>query len=276
MPFLFLVGVIVGLVLGYALVVRKHRPRYFASAEYWVFLPGDQMPPQERIMDRMMRENPFGKRGRSPIGTAEGLVFSDVRLHIALVLRSKNPHVFRPDLMDDVEVDAEILRHLAEAQSLVKVRYVSEDPLPDRRHIQFLIHAANAVAHLGNGALIYDRTTERMIPRDELDRELAASVDATRPEIHLRVLWKGALTGGHVETRGLVKIGIAEMMTGNTTADQRLIVSQIVEQAAEQVWRAAEMPERLDVDAYGDQFRVVVDQVKNRLALVRVQRVHAS
>ncbi len=122
----------------YVAIHRRQKPRYFAMAEYWVYLPGDRMPLQDDIMTLMVASNPYGRGGRSPIGTAEGLVFSDIRLHIALVLRSKNPHIFRPDLFEEhIQPTKEILESLSAAQSLVKLRFASDIPLKDKRHLQF-------------------------------------------------------------------------------------------------------------------------------------------
>src|SRR5471030_3227986 len=105
---LLLFGVFVlGLVIGYAILWRTHQTGYLASAEYWVYLPEAEMPEQNLLLERIVGRNPYSKRGFTPIGTEEGLILSDVRLHIAHVLRSKNPHVFRPDLFEDIDIDAD-------------------------------------------------------------------------------------------------------------------------------------------------------------------------
>ena len=92
----------------------------------------------------------------------EALIFSDVRLHIALVLRSKNAHVFRPDLFEEhVEPTVELLEGLAGSKSFAKIRFISEEPLKDHRHLIFLAHAADAIADLAKGKVIYDVVAER-------------------------------------------------------------------------------------------------------------------
>ena len=160
---LVLLAFVVGLGGGYHFISRRHQSKFLATAEYWVFLPTTDMPAQELVMDRMMNENPYRIRGRSPIGKNEGLVFSDIRLHIALVLRSKNPHVFRRDLFTEAEVpDSSCLALLDGMKSFVKLRYMSEEPLSDKRHLRFLAHAAVAYATIGNGVLIYDATAEKL------------------------------------------------------------------------------------------------------------------
>src|SRR5579885_1987197 len=85
-----------------SLPFMRKRPRpFFAHGEYWVYLPSEDMPSQEEIMNRMLLGNPHRIDGKLPITKNEALIFSDVRLQIALVLRSRNAHVFRPDLFNE-------------------------------------------------------------------------------------------------------------------------------------------------------------------------------
>src|SRR5947209_2616034 len=121
------------------------------------------MPEQDAVMTRMVAENPYSRDGHLAIGKREGIIFSDIRLHVSLVLRSKNPHVFRPDLLkDSVEPTADILSALANSAALIKVRYISEAPLSDDRHIQFMAHFACAYLDLGSGLVIYDVVSEQL------------------------------------------------------------------------------------------------------------------
>ena len=46
---LLLLGVLVGIVIGWLLVTRKKEPKFLSSNEYWVYLPGDRMPPLPRV-----------------------------------------------------------------------------------------------------------------------------------------------------------------------------------------------------------------------------------
>src|ERR1044072_845222 len=132
-----LVGLLLGMVLGWLFVQRRQQKSSFLSTnEYWVYLPGKEMPNQTEVMSRLIGDNPYRQGGKNPIGPREGLLLSDIRLHLALVLRSKNPHVFRPDLFDEyVDPTSEILERLANSESLVKVRYISEQPLNDRASV---------------------------------------------------------------------------------------------------------------------------------------------
>lgn len=230
----------------------RRRPPYLAHAEYWVYLPTAEMPAQEQIMDRMLAGNPHPG---APIGKDEALLFSDVRLHIALVLRAKNPHVFRPDLFaEDLPVTPDTLAALSESESFVKVRYISEEPLPDKRHLQFLPHAADAVCALGGGLVVYDSVAERLFSPAELAQELSAHRDATRPSLHTRIVWKPRPQGGYAETRGLVKVGLREIASEEMDHDQRVLVKDILEDAIEALWDQPSMPESLEVSAFEDRY----------------------
>lgn len=270
--FLFL-AFVAGLVLGYGVLTRKPKERFLATAEYWVYLPGEELPNQDKIMERMLRGNPHRPGGRSPIGKEEALLFSDVRLHIALVKRSRNAHVFRPDLFEDHIVPrAEDLEALAEANSFVKIRYVSEEPLPNRRYLQFLLHAADAVAALGGGRLVFDPITERLIPLEELRRTLDENLDVTLPAFHVQSIWKSEPSGGHAETRGLRKVGLSELKTAPVHADERLLVGAILDETAQAVWDQAKLPASVEVGAYEDRFQILIDPEPNKPAVVRILR----
>jgi hypothetical protein len=243
-----------------ALFGRSRKRRYFARAEYWVYLPGEDMPEQDKILDRVLRSNPYRQGSRMPITPGEAVLFSDVRLHIALALRKRNPHAFRPDLFESsVEPTAESLEILAASNSFVKLRYISEERLADKRHLQFLLHAADAVAELGSGTLIYDAVEERLIPRAELTQTLSEHLDVTSPGFHARSVWRASPTGGVAETRGLMKIGLPELISEELEADTQVLARGIFDEAIEAVWPTAELPESLELVCFEDHYRLVLD-----------------
>lgn len=274
--FFILVGVVLLLMASYFLLQRSKSSRFLAAAEYWVYLPGVQMPSQDAMLTRMVGKNPYSQRGRDPIGQSEGIILSDVRLHIALVLRSKNPHVFRPDLFDHVEANAEQLQDLADAKSLVKLRYISEEPLTDKRHIQFLIHAADAMAEIGHSRLIYDAISEKLFTKSELEAELSRSVDATGSDLHVRPLWTEETGECRARTLGLRKIGVEELRTGPMEADEQVLITQVIGQAVEQIWSLSSIPESVEVDAFDDKFRLVFTKSKDGFADIRILRMQAT
>ncbi len=271
-----LLGLIAAIVVTYLVLSRSHRSKYFAIAEYWVYLPGVKLPEEKDLMDRMIRGNPYSKRGISPIGPKEGLVFSDVRLHLALVLRSKNPHIFRPDLFEEhIEPTPALIDALKSAKSMVKIRYASDIPLPEKTHLQFLIHAADAVAELAEGEAIFDVKAERLLDRKDLQSELRASVDVTGSTIHTQVVWKQTAHGAIVESRGLEKIGLENLKTAEMEPDQRVIATTVMTEAIRLIWESGSVPESLEVTTFDDTFKVQFEKVKNALTKVRILRVQA-
>lgn len=276
-----IVAVLVGLILGLIAVSlikiarQPKKERYFAACEYWVFIPGDAMPNQDDVMTAMVARNPHMQGGHSPIGAKEGILFSDVRLHCTLVLRAKNPHVFRPDIYADVEVSAEVLKGLALAQAIVKVRYVSEAPLQDDRHLQFLPHMAAAYARLGEATAVYDAVTERLFTPQEFEAMLGEDIDAKRPEVHVRVVWIRDGGAARAETRGLIKKGMAELVTADARTDNERLVCEVLQDAAYLAWARGENLETEIVEYFGDKFEVKILPAKERKSLVHIVRYQA-
>ncbi len=272
--FFLVVGFAFGLLVGYLIVTRKHRPRFHAICEYWVYLPGTEMPGQSALLDRMIGSNPFAQAGRSPIGKTEGLVFSDVRLHTALILRSKNTNVFRPDLFEsDVDLTASQLQALSRSQSIVKIRFLSDQVLPDKRHLQFCIHAAAAAADLGSGELVYDVTSERMMDLVDLQSELAEHFDATTADLHVRTVWSKSDVGGHAYTKGLPKIGSLELKTAEIAEDEKTLAMEVITAATHKIWREGKAAEPFELDVFHDKFQLLLGVAKDGFVPVRIMRV---
>lgn len=260
--------------LGSAIFFKGRPKPYFAHAEYWVYLPGEEMPNQDQIMDRMMNGNPHRVDGKFPITKNEALLFSDIRLHIALVLRAKNAHVFRPDLFDEhVEPTVELLEGLSASASFVKLRFISEDPLPDHRHITFLAHAADAVASLAQGNVVYDVVAERLYTAQEFYEAIDRVGDVSQPDFQTQVVWSRNNSGGIAETRGLVKAGLPELATEPMNADQRVLVTAILEQAIREVWNLQALPASLDMTYYDDDYRAEIKPRRKGPALVMLMKI---
>lgn len=272
---LVLLAALIGILIGLnTMNRRKGQSRFLSTNEYWVYLPGEQMPDQTAVMAQVIGENRYKQGGRNPISPREGLLLSDIRLHMALVLRSKNPHIFRPDLFDDhVEPTAAILNSLADAKSLVKVRYVSEQPLKDRANIQLLPHLADVIAELGKGKVVYDCMTESLISKEELDGILSTNLNLDRAELQVRAVWRTAEHGGWAETRGLRKIGLPELATDRMEADEQVLVTEVLWEAARALWEGGQVLEKVDVSLFDDKFQVLISPPRERIAAVRILRV---
>lgn len=270
-----LLAVLIGILIGLnAMKRRKAQSGFLSTNEYWVYLPGEQMPNQSEVMAQVIGENRYKQGGKNPISPREGLLLSDIRLHIALVLRAKNPHIFRPDLFDDhVEPTAAILNSLADSKSLVKVRYVSEQPLKDRANIQLLPHLADVIAELGNGQVIYDCMTETLISKHDLSGMLSSNLALDRAELQVRAVWRTADHGGWAETRGLRKIGLPELATDRMEADEQVLVTEVLWEAARSLWEAGQIIDKVDVSLFDDRFQVLISPPRDRIAAVRILRV---
>lgn len=268
----FLLGCAIGIALGYLFVrYRQSKPeKYLSMTEYWVYLPGEKLPPQDEVMSLLLQ-------GNSPVGPGEGLLLSDIRLHVALVLRSKNAHVFRPDLFDEhIEPTADVLRGLAECQSIAKIRYISEIELPNDSHLQLLPYLAYAYAKLGDGKVVYDCTAEKLLTVSQLAEMLKLDRNARRPDVHLQTIWRTTENGGRAETRGLVKKGIPELVTADVAVDERLLVTALLSDAAERLWNKGKTETMIELESFSDRFQMLVAPAVKGKSLVRILRVQST
>ncbi len=260
MHFVFVIGLLAGAAFGWWFVRgRRKTPPYLLHLEYWVYLPEEVLPAQDEVMARLVDSHAIDRQ--------QALLFSDVRLHIALVLRAKNVHVFRPDLLEPhVDASAAQLAVLAEARSLAKVRFLSEEPVSDDRYLRFLPQVARIVAEMGGGSLVYDVIGERL-----LEVETLRSGD---PGPHVR--WVPEPTGGHIRTHGLRKRGVPEIRTAPIAADERWIVSEVVGQVARQGWDVGKLPPVALAEAFEDRFQVGLDIGRDGVAMARVHRIQST
>lgn len=260
--------------LAWRALVGKRLPGYLARTEYWVYTTQTKLPPQERLMDRMISSNPHNQRGNPCIGAREGLLFTDVRLHLAVALREKNATLFRPDLFqEDVQPTPETLAALAESTAIVKVRYVSEARLPDTRHLQFLPHMADAVASLMDGRAVFDHTAERLVTAQDFHQTLADNNRAERPEFHVRVLWKNTAESHYAHTRGLRKIGLRDLRTQDQEPDHQTLVSGLLMRLAfHLVRKPEENAGPWEFEDFGDKFVFARAGRDDQFDIVSLQR----
>lgn len=248
------------LVVAFVLVLlwsRKNRESWPTMIEYWVYLPEAKLPPQEALMTAMVADNPHSKPGRPAIGAQEGMLFTDVRTHMIVAKRSKNPHIFRPDLFDtQAEPTAAILERLSAAQAIAKISFVSEVPVRDKRHLQFIPHMADAVARLAGGTVIFDRTAERLYTSEDFFAMLEQNTNVASFDFHCRVVWTSTIAGGKAETRGLQKVGMRDIQSDEAPSDQQSLVVSVVHEAGLQAWDGQDLGESVEVPLYGDTFDV--------------------
>lgn len=252
----------IGGILAWRFLVGKREPGYLALVEYWIYSPESKLPEQEAIMDRMIGKNPHNRRGSAAIGAREGMLFSDIRLHIGLAKREKNAHIFRPDLFEAKAIPTkEMLERLPECQSMVKVRYASEARLRDTRHLQFMPHLADAVSELMGGRVIFDRISEKLYLSEEFHGLLAANANMERPEAHVRVEWTETADSCYAETLGLKKVGLKEFVTDPQEADNEVLVKGLLMRLAFSLVRDPELAEPWEFDEFGDVFVFTLGEI---------------
>lgn len=251
----------------------KREPGYLSLTEYWVYTNQTKLPDQTALMDRMISSNPHNKPGRVCIGAREGMLFTDVRIHLGVALKEKNPTVFRPDLFEeDVEPTKEVLAGLARSKALVKVRYVSESRLKDFRHLQFLPHMADAVAEMMDGQVVFDHVSERICAADDFKAMLDQNGNAERPEFHLRVLWKTDEEGYYARTYGMKKLGMEELRTEPQENDREVLMLGLMTRLAHHLFRNPDEEGPFEFDEFGDLFILEIGERLNGLRHVSITR----
>lgn len=270
-----IIAAVFWLIVASVYKLKTDKKKYFSATEYWVYLPTEAMPKQEAVMTAMVAQNPHARAGFTPISAKEGILFSDIRLHVSQVLRSKNPHTFRPDLFEEnVEISRDTLSALANSQSFVKLRYISEVPLSDRRHLTFMVHFADAYARLGNATAVYDAVSERLYDPSTFHELIGADADATRPELHVRVSWDASEGSGVAKTNGMLKVGLEELETASANPDMRQLVTEVLRETAYTMWRTGSGDGPVVVEYFGDKFEVSQSAKKGggkELHIVRIQ-----
>ncbi len=270
-PVVALLGI--AAMLAWRFLVGRRVPGYFAITEYWVYTDQTDLPPQEKIMDRMISANPHKKPGFAPIGAREGMLFSDIRLHLGLAKREKNPHIFRPDLFQDNCVPSpEVLALLPQCQSMVKLRYASETPLKDTRHLQFMPHLADTVSDLLQGKVVYDRIAEKIWSAEEFRDILDKNPNVERPDSHVRVVWTENEHGCFAETLGLRKVGLAELKTDPQEKDNEVLVTGLMIRLAFHLVRTPEDQGPFEFEEFGDVFILTLGDIADAVQTVHLTR----
>jgi hypothetical protein len=260
-PALAVIGFAIGFVIAY-IFIRRRPAKVYAHAELWVPVTTETIPDQAAVMNRMLQDLTYAKRGRSPISPAEGLIFSDVRLDINVVKRAKNVALFEKVGFDD-------------AVAFVRLQYISEIPLKDKRHLQFLTFAAEAYMALTDGPGIYNVQTERFWPASDVRERLLSNPQGNSPEWWLEVQWRTEGETGFAETVGLRNLGFDELRTPLTDPDQRWLITEMVEFAAHRIWEEMKIPALVTHSAHGDAFEIQL-RPKRKSVEVRIMRIQAS
>ena len=231
------------------------------------------MPPQEDVLQDLLHPS----SNLAPLTKAECLVFSDIRFHQALVLRSQNPHAFRPDLFEShVSASQAILSALSGAEAFIKIRFVSEELLADQRHINVLSRLAGVLLERSGGQIAFDAVSEKLVEKGKLQEELEAAKDKQRSDFHVPVYWTQSDPGFVAETRGLRKVGAPELVTASAPKDQQIVICRVIQELVEMVWAGAKLALIQKVsNEYGD-FECMIEPEKKSLRRVRIRRLSSQ
>lgn len=251
------------------------KPKYFACSEYWVYLPRAKVPPQNAYMQRMLKLNPFDNSLAPPVGASEAILFSDIRLHMALVLREKNAHAFRPDLFEShIVPDSKLLETLGQSEAFLKVQYLSTERLRDDRHLRFMPYLAESVGALGRAGAVFDPIAELLQPFSEFQDVLKHTADTAAWEYNVRLVWLETEMGGIGVTRGMVKAGLPELQTPESAADHRVLILDVLAEASRQLWHSRTLEQSLAAESFGDRFELEIKYARKGPATARIRRLH--
>ena len=253
----FVVGLLAAALVGLLVWTALRRARQAgrcALCEYWMYSPSPKTPHPQAALDHMVAKNPHNRPGSPCIGTREGTLFTDIRLRTSLVLRAKNPAEFRPDLFSEaVQLDAECLARLSEAHGFVRAMYASGRPLPDDRHLRFMPHLAGALCRLTQGSLVFDTVCERFWTSEAWARELGEGSGAERFDLHVRLVELRTAEGLRLETRGLRKVGSAELRLEPASEDLATVCTHLLRSLAEAVFHG-DRQNQVELEAFGDSY----------------------
>lgn len=256
-PFLLAMGLFCVPLLIWVAINLARKKKDHTHIEYWIFSNAEVLPDQNEIAEILFARNPFSKAER-PLSPADGLLMSDIRLDVSLVLKDKNPHVFRPDLFSEIcDPTPESLQGLANTTSIIKVRYISEPKLKNDSHLVMITHMTNAYLTVSGGCLVYDMIAEKLILAENFAAEAQLGTNPTNFDAHVQIRWlPGEGNYGYVVTAGLKKVGLKELKSDPTPNDRRVLVCEVIGKFAERIWLEGKVPETVEIEAYGDLYVV--------------------
>lgn len=234
----------------------KSSPPPMARVEYWIYTNAETPPDEATILDRILAKNPHSKKG-PPVGTKEGILFSDVRFHIGALRRRGNALLFRPDLLCDSDSSPPdwFAQAVEDATLLIKVLFVSEEPVQARHFLQLVVHCADAIADLTKATAIYETESQRFMKPSELYRLLDLDSDGARFDLHVDVRWDEVEEGGVAFTRGMATGGLPDIKMERVPDDHRTLATFLVEESARAAWDRSAI-EPLEINGFGEQFIV--------------------
>lgn len=246
-----------GSVAGAMLLMRRShhlRPIPLLRVEFWVYATTTEPPTEAAVLERLVSKSPFQN---SAIGSREAMTLSDVRFRLSVLRRAGNEIMFHPEMHTDADtvLPPDLSATLEKCSMLVKLLFISEEPLRTVSHLQFCTYVAEAVAHLTDAALIFDVEAQKFYGRDELAQELHANPDAARYELNVRVVEQESPDSLTYFTRGMSKLGLPDLYMDGLPTDHRTLGAHVVDSAAQAAWTSLSM-RSVEFDSFGDSFIV--------------------
>jgi hypothetical protein len=243
--------------------------------EYWVYVPKAALPKQDEVVDLMMRGQGRAGTLAGPIGPAEGLLLSHVGTHVGLVLRSKNPSAFRPDLAHGVEgLGSDEIAALNASEALIRIVFVARKPPAKREHLTFLPAMTLGYLTVAEGTLVYDLGANAVyLPesfRNALDRP------AKQASSHIAVRWRFGPQGWMASTSGMGKMGLPELELGPLESDQEALAVELVREVAEALWKSGSLTKSLTVAAFNDEYALRLGEPRRGIVSLNVESRSAS
>lgn len=256
-PLLFVIAVAMALTFILARYFAARKGRYLAHVEYWVLSPGTKLPDLTETMAAVMQH--------PSITPSEGLLFSDVRFKIGLILAEKNKN-------------AELLTRLdyrdafARAGSAIRVQYTSETKLDNLKHLRLCMHVASAIAKQVGALSILDVVADRLWTVREFEGTLVSAGQSSAIETHVKIIEQDDCS---FKVNGLQKVGVPDLHTLPVERDKLLIARRILDQYAEKSWEAM-TPNSEPIEEYGDQFLLLRVPTKPGIESARLLRRQAK
>lgn len=261
-PIFLCVGILLGFGAGFGFARwnRLRKSRYLAHLEYWVLGDAEQLPDLTKTMEAVVGANPYGP---GVIGPAEGLLFSDIRFKISIILAVKNPSAAWL-VRDDLSA-------AAGCKSALRVQYSSEGKLDEKKHLQFCVHVADALARQIGAPFVYDVVADRLWDVESFQSFLGREKKAVGFDDHVVI---SETEDYEISVKGLVKVGVPDLKTLPLEKDKLMLGRQIVEAYARASWDKMAPSDEM-IEAYGDEFFLVRESVRPGLQTARLMRRRA-
>jgi hypothetical protein len=232
--FVLVLVAVAAVVVAFRVRAARRQP---AVAEYLIYLPKAQLPPEHRIKQRLIQGNPHNRPERPALSAQQRAIVGDLRLSIGVANRDNNPVLFRPDLFEaGVVAGGEQLQKLSACTGIARVLFAAEKAKADGLPIGALPHLVDSIAELTEGPLIYDRIQGRLWDSAELHRLLSEDPDGSRFALHVRSVWTNEDGVGKVETMGLRKKGLHEITAEGLAPDRKETAVSLVLEVARSRW----------------------------------------